>query len=62
MIAAARFFPKKRESKTGRFTKRQPMEIVQTIKSELAKAGVESNFAVKRVEDLLARVYFPSVN
>lgn len=38
------------------------MEIIKTIKEELAKSGMESCFIGKKVEDLLARVYFPSVN
>ncbi len=38
------------------------MEIVNRIKSELEKSGMEPYFIVKGVETLLARVYFPSVN
>lgn len=62
MTAAAQFFHKKKVFKASKKDKRQPMEIVNRIKSELEKSGMEPYFIVKGVETLLARVYFPSVN
>jgi hypothetical protein len=62
MTAAARFLSKKREFRSPRKDRKQPMEIVNRIKKELEKSGMEPYFIGKGVEDLLARVYFPSVN
>ncbi len=62
MTAAARFLSKNREFKTSRNNRKPPMEIVNRIKRELEKSGMEPYFIGKGVEDLLARVYFPSVN
>jgi hypothetical protein len=62
MTAAASFFPKKKEPASPRKDRKPPMEIVNRIKRELEKSGMEPYFIGKGVEDLLARVYFPSVN
>lgn len=62
MTAAARFFQNKKGLKRQSNYKKQPMEIVNRIKKELEKSGMGSCFIGKQAEDLLARVYFPSVN
>lgn len=62
MTAAAYFFRNKKGFKPLRSAKRQPMEILKTIKQELEKSGMESYFIGKNVEETLARVYFPSIN
>ena len=62
MTPAPRFFQNKKGLNNGRLNKRQPMEIIKRIKLEFEKSGMESYFIGKKAEDLLARVYFPSVN
>ena len=75
MTRHARLLSEKKRFKTGRSThnrpfntpnqsfspSNQPADIVQTIKLELEKTGSETYFIGKKVEDLLARVYFPSI-
>lgn len=61
-MAAASFFRKRKLLRTSIKDKKQPMEIVNRIKKELEKSGMEPYFIGKKVEDLLARVYFPSIN
>jgi hypothetical protein len=62
MKVASRFLRKKKHCKTTSNLKRKPMEILQMIKDELEKSGMEPYFIGKNAEELLARVYFPSVN
>lgn len=62
MTAASRYLSKKKAFRTSKKDNQPPMEIVNRIKSELEKSGMEPYFIVKGVETLLARVYFPSVN
>lgn len=62
-MAAARILSKKRECKSFpsvQSDRSQPMEVIQKIKSELEKSGSEAYFIGKRVEDVLAQVYFPT--
>ena len=62
MTAASSFFHESKHPQVGLTDKRQPMDIVKAIQKELEKSGMESYLIGKKVEDLLARVYFPSVN
>ena len=62
MMAAAYFFRNKKGFKPPTSAKKQPMEIVKAIKQELEKTGMEPYFIGKKVEEILARVYFPSIN
>lgn len=62
MTAAASFFRKKKVFKAQSVRKERPMEIVNRIKKELEKSGMNTSFIGTKAEDLLARVYFPTVN
>lgn len=62
MTAAASFFRKKKVFKAQTIHKERPMEIVNRIKKELEKSGMSTSFIGTKAEDLLARVYFPTVN